>query len=85
MLEYLISLKEFLATRPEIAFLALSLSTNAYLFRIYVKARDEHFATVITWLPVADRMMNLVSAAAEKARRRSLHAVPAESSKPEGE
>lgn len=69
MIENLNKLKDFLADRPEWAFLAISLTVNAYLFRLLLKAKDAHFATVERWLPVAERLASLVQMAASKARR----------------
>ena len=70
MLELMISLKNFLADRPEFAFLALSLATNALLFRMYVKEKDDHLATVLEWLPLAEKLTAMLSAVATKERAR---------------
>lgn len=69
MLDYLIGLKNFLADRPEFAFLSLSLAVNAYLFRLLMKERDRHVETLERWLPMVQRLSEMLSTAAKKARR----------------
>jgi hypothetical protein len=70
LVELLSSLKNFLADRPEFAFLALSLGTNVVLFKLYVREKDAHLATVLEWLPLAEKLTNILAAAAAKARVR---------------
>ncbi len=70
MVNLLTALKEFLADRTTFAFLAVSLATNAVLFRLYVKEKDAHLATVLAWLPLADKLVHMLSAVAERARNK---------------
>ena len=64
-----VSLKNYLADRPEFAFLALSLMTNVYLHRGWMAARDAHQAALERWLPVAERMNAMIATMATKATR----------------
>lgn len=68
MLEYLDWLKNFLADRTVFAFMAFSVLVNVYLFRLYIQEKDAHFQTVVQWLPLAEKMQFVLTAAAEKAR-----------------
>lgn len=68
VLELLSKLKSFLVERPEVAFLACSLATNVVLFRLYVREKDAHFSTVVRWLPLAEKLTNMFSVAAARAR-----------------
>jgi len=68
LLDFLASLKNFLADRPTVAFLALSLATNALLFRLYVREKDAHLATVLEWLPLAEKLTRMLAVAADRAR-----------------
>jgi len=65
-------LKNFLEDRPSWAFLALSLAANLALFRLLLKAKDKQLALVVQWLPLADKMTTLVTAAATRARTKNL-------------
>ena len=69
ILDFLVKLKDFLADRPEWAFLAISMFVNALLFKMYVAARNAHFATVERWLPVTEQLTEMLKVAATKARR----------------
>lgn len=71
MIELLGQLKKFLSEQPVVAFLAISLGVNAVLFRLYVKEKDAHLRTVLDWLPLSEKLTQLLEAAANKARRRS--------------
>lgn len=72
MVELLGQLKKFLADQPVIAFLAISLGVNAILFRLYVTEKDAHLKTVLNWLPLSEKLVRLLEAAANKARRRNV-------------
>lgn len=70
MVELLGQLKKFLADQPVVAFLAISLGVNALLFRLYVKEKDAHLKTVMDWLPLSEKLTQLLETAANRARRR---------------
>lgn len=70
-IELLNQLKDFLADRPAWAFLALSLVTNGYLFILLQRAQAERLEDMRKWLPVASKLGDLVSAAANKARKKT--------------
>lgn len=70
MIELLGQLKKFLADQPVVAFLAISLGVNAVLFRLYVKEKDAHLRTVLDWLPLSEKLTQLLETAAYRARRR---------------
>lgn len=72
VVEFLTKLKDFLAERPETAFLACSLATNVVLFRLYVKEKDAHFATVVRWLPLAEKLTSMFSLVAARARGKKI-------------
>lgn len=86
-------LKNYFADRPETAMLALCVMTIAFLFNklqsekaALLAEKDSHRATVMQWLPVAEKMSNMLSVMATKttrSRKESPPAVPAISS-PEG-
>ena len=76
-MDFLREMKDFLADRPEWAFLAISLFVNAVLFRMYVKARNAHFQTIERWLPVAEQLTVMLKHAATKARGRNQNREPA--------
>lgn len=70
-MEALISLKNFLADRPEVALLAISLLTNATLLGLYIRSRDTHDKTLRMILPLATRLSDLLALAANKAKARA--------------
>lgn len=74
--ETLDRLKNFLADRPEWAFLAISLTVNVALFRLLMRAHQEQLATMERVLPVVDQLTTLVRTAATKARNRALPKPP---------
>lgn len=65
------ALKTFLSDRIEVALLAISLFVNAYLFIMYVRARNAEVRTLQTLLPLATRLSDLLTAAAARAKTRS--------------
>ena len=67
-LEYLTELKNFLADRPEWAFLTISVVTNVWLLKKLLAEKDAHFATVERWLPATEQLSQLLAKAAAKAR-----------------
>ena len=75
-METLSQLKDFVADRPEYAFLVFSIVTNTILFRLYVKEKDAHLSTVIEWLPIVERLTTLLAAAATKVRGRKSDTTP---------
>lgn len=65
------NLKAFLTDEPEKAVLAISLTVNALMFGMYVRARDAHVKSLMMILPLATRLSDLLSLAASKAKARS--------------
>lgn len=59
-METLNALKEYLADRPEIAFLALTLVALAFMFRKYDRARGEHIKVVSQLAPLADKLCRVI-------------------------
>lgn len=72
----LVSFKDYLADRPETAFLALSLMAIVYLHRGWMAARDAHQATLERWLPVAEKLSTMVSTMATKSTRAKKESPP---------
>jgi len=70
-MEFLNQLKAFLADRPETALLAVSLFVNSFLFMAYARARDAHVKALMTLLPLATRLSDLLTAAATRAKNRN--------------
>ena len=68
VLQLLEGLKNFLADRPDTAFLAISLFVNAFLFKAYAKARDEHTKSLESLLPLAASLSEMLKAAAAKSK-----------------
>lgn len=60
-METLESLKNYLADRPTVAFLALSLLALWYMFRKYDKAQAAHLATLLEIAPLADKLCYVIS------------------------
>lgn len=63
-------LKDFLADRPEWAFLALSVGVNTVLFGLLMRSHKAQLAIVARVLPLADRLADLLQTASAKAVRR---------------
>lgn len=59
-MQTLVAFKNYLADRPEFAFLALSLVAVFVLFRMYVKARDSHVETLRTIIPLTEKLCRLI-------------------------
>ena len=59
-METLESLKNYLADRPTVAFLALSLLALWYMFRKYDKAQAAHLATLSQIAPLADKLCHVI-------------------------
>lgn len=59
-MQTLVQLKDYLSDRPEVAFLSLALFAVVVLFRMYVKERDRHVATLKELVPLADKLCRLV-------------------------
>lgn len=76
-LDTLTKLKDFLADRPEWAFLAIALLSLAFVFRLFLKAKndhlkekDAHLATALKIVPLAEKLLAIVDAAKAASRRR---------------
>lgn len=68
LLDVLMPLKDFLEDRPSWAILSLSLVCNGFLFNRLMRAKNEHLATVIRWMPLVDTLSKMVSDGAAKVR-----------------
>jgi len=68
--EGLTELKNFLADRPEWAFLAISLAVNVTLFTCLLRAHKAQLAIIERVLPLAEKLSELIQAVAVKASRR---------------
>ena len=71
-MDWLSPLKAFLGDQPVLAFLALSLATNAVLFRLLLREKAEHLETVKQLAPLADKLAGIISRAAGAERERLL-------------
>ena len=60
-MDFLDRLKDYLADRPETAFLAISLFVCAYLFRKYDRARDRHIEILETIVPLAENLRKMIT------------------------
>ena len=60
MFEFLEQLKNYLADRPEVAFLALTVVGIVYLFKKYDKAKDQHLTTLSKVAPLADKLCMVI-------------------------
>lgn len=67
-LDVLTAFKNFLADRPEWAFLAISMSTNFWLLRRLLAEKDSHFATVERWLRATEQLAQLMSKTVTKSK-----------------
>jgi hypothetical protein len=68
LLKTLEGFKNFLGDHTTLAFLAMSVVANIYLFKAVLKEKDAKFDVVVEWLPVVDDMQQLIGHAARKAR-----------------
>ena len=59
-MDFLTRFKDYLADRPETAFLALSLVAVYYLFRKYDKAQAAHMKTLSLIAPLADKLARII-------------------------
>ncbi len=59
-MNFLNQFKDYLADRPETAFLAISLFVCVFLFRKYDKARDRHIEILETIVPLAENLRKMV-------------------------
>jgi len=66
VVEVLVQLKDYLADRPETAFLALTLVALFYMFRKYDKAREAHLVTLSSIAPLADKLCYIISKVKKK-------------------
>jgi hypothetical protein len=66
--EWLNQFEDFVSQRPEAAFLVCSLVVNTHLFRLLIREKDAHLATVKQLFPLAERLTALLHTAATKAR-----------------
>ena len=67
-LDIMTAFKNFLADRPEWAFLAISMFLNSWLLRKLLAAKDAHFATVERWLKTTEQLAQFMSKAATKSK-----------------
>jgi len=65
-MQLLIDFKEYLADRPETAFLALTLVALFYMFRKYDQAQQNHLATLSRIAPLADRLARVIDKVKKK-------------------
>lgn len=65
-MEFLERFKDYLADRPETAFLALALIAVYYLFRKYDKAQIAHLKTLAQIAPLADKLCYVISKVKKK-------------------
>ena len=71
----LAALKNFLADRPEYAFLVFALVAIVVLWRAYQRAEAEKMEIALRVLPLADKLQSMLAKAAER-RARSLPSPP---------
>lgn len=69
-LDWLTAFKNFLADRPEWAFLAVSMMVNGVLFRMLVKSYNARLDETKQMIPIAERLTKMVGTAATRARSR---------------
>jgi hypothetical protein len=62
-------LKEFLADRPEWAFLAISMACNLTLFGLLMNSLYSRIKQAERWAPIADRLSTMFGSAAQKAKK----------------
>jgi len=65
------TLKNFLADRPEYAFLAFTLAAIAVLWRAYRNAEEEKLEIALKILPLADKLQVMLQRVAERRGRSS--------------
>jgi len=65
-ISYLSQLKDFLADRPEYAFLACCIFVIVILWRALRKEQKEKFDLALRVLPLADKLQNMLQRAAER-------------------
>ncbi len=70
-------LKEFLADRPEYAFLVFALAAIVILWRAYRKAENEKHEITLQVIPVAEKLTKLLQRVSEQQRRNSKKDLPA--------
>lgn len=70
------SWKNFLADRPEYAFLTLSVLGNIVLFRLLMKAKDAHITLALQLAPLAERLLAIIQKAARVRAGRVLPQTP---------
>jgi cbb3-type cytochrome oxidase subunit 3 len=63
------ALKNFLADRPEYAFLAFALLAVGILWRAYRKAEAEKLEIALRVIPLADKLQTMLQKAAERRAR----------------
>lgn len=54
-------LKDYLADRPTVAFLAITLVALYYMFRKYDAAQDAHLQTLTKIAPLAEKLARVIS------------------------
>lgn len=69
MLDTLVALKNFLADRPEWAFLSLSLVVNSILFRLLLKEKDNHLQTVMQVVPLGEKLHEMLQIVVQRRQR----------------
>jgi len=67
----LTQMKNFVADRPEFALLAFSMCFNIVLFFMLMRSKDQHLRAIERWLPIVERLSNIVERFKPRSRPRA--------------